>query len=233
MTQTTQFTIGAEASCSDGVCGAVSRVVIDPVAEAVTHLVVEPKHEHAAGRLVPVGLVRSDTEGIQLSCTTAEFDALDLAEETHFLPDDGGYSTYGRGQAYVWPYYGLGGGVGGGAGMWAGGANMGMGTGGGIAGVAGPVTTDTVPDGDVAVYRGDQVHASDGEIGHVRGLVIEKASHRVTHVLLHEGHLFGRKDVAIPIGAVTRIGDSIRLNITKQQVEDLPSVDLDQHGDTS
>ncbi len=30
MTQTTQFTIGAEARCSDGVCGEVTRVVVDP-----------------------------------------------------------------------------------------------------------------------------------------------------------------------------------------------------------
>ena len=40
----TQFTIGAEASCTDGVCGEMTRVVIDPIAETVTHLVIEPKH---------------------------------------------------------------------------------------------------------------------------------------------------------------------------------------------
>jgi hypothetical protein len=49
MTETTQFMIGAEARCSDGVCGEVTRVVIDPVAETVTHLVVEPKHRHVTG----------------------------------------------------------------------------------------------------------------------------------------------------------------------------------------
>ena len=43
MAETTQFTIGAEAHCTDGVCGEVSRVVVDPVAQTVTHLVVEPK----------------------------------------------------------------------------------------------------------------------------------------------------------------------------------------------
>jgi hypothetical protein len=49
-------------------------------------------------------------------------------------------------------------------------------------------------------------------------------SHQVTHVLLQEGHVFGRKVVAIPIGAVTGVGQNgIQLNITKQQVKDLPS----------
>ena len=41
MTETTPFTIGAEVSCSDGACGKVSRVVVDPVARTVTHLVVD------------------------------------------------------------------------------------------------------------------------------------------------------------------------------------------------
>ena len=41
---------------------------------------------------------------------------------------------------------------------------------------------------------------------------------------LQEGHLWGRREVAIPIIAVTGVGDGILLNISKQEVEDLPSV---------
>jgi hypothetical protein len=44
----------------------------------------------------------------------------------------------------------------------------------------------------------------------------------VTHVLLKEGHLWGRKQVAIPVSAVASVDAGIRLNITKGQVEDLP-----------
>jgi hypothetical protein len=44
-------------------------------------------------------------------------------------------------------------------------------------------------------------------------------------VLLKEGHLWGRKEVAIPVSAVTGYDGGIRLNITKQQVEELPPVD--------
>ncbi len=46
MAKTTPFTIGAGASCTDGACGEVTRVVVDPVARAITHLVVEPEHGH-------------------------------------------------------------------------------------------------------------------------------------------------------------------------------------------
>ena len=211
MAETTQFTIGADASCTDGVCGEVTRVVVDSVARAVTHLVVEPKHRQGLGRLVPLDLVDATTGEVRLGCTVAEFEKLDFAEETQFLPggieDYGGYS---RGQVLSWPYYGLG-----------------MGTGMGMGNVPPVVTYETLPLGEVAVRRGERVHATDGEIGRVQGLVINPRDHRVTHVLLQEGHLWGRKEVAIPIGAVTGVEDVIRLNITKQEVQDLPPVDVD------
>jgi len=88
-------------------------------------------------------------------------------------------------------------------------------------------TYDTVPLGEVSVRRGDQVHATDGDIGRVQGIVIDPRNHHVTHVLLQEGHLWGSRDVAIPIRAVTGVDDGIGLNITKQQVQDLPPVDID------
>jgi sporulation protein YlmC with PRC-barrel domain len=222
MAETTQFTIGAEASCSDGVCGEVSRVVVDPVARAVTHLVVEPKHRQGLGRLVPLDLVDAATGKIRLRCTLAQFGQLDSAEETEFLPGTGGYADYGPGQVLTWPYYGLGMG---GMGMGIGG---GMGFGGGMSAGSVPQTIveDTLPLGEVAVRRGEHVHATDGDIGQVQGLVIDPRSRHVTHVLLQEGHLWGRKEVAIPIGLVTGVKDGIHLSIGKQEVADLPPVDL-------
>ena len=208
MAETTSFTIGADVSCTDGGCGKVTCVIVDPVARAVTHLVVEPKHHHDRGRLVPLDLVDATTGEIRLRCTLAEFESLDPAEETQFLPGTPGYPGYDPGQVLYMPYYGTG--------------MMGM------AGAYVPltVTYDTVPLDEVEVRRGEHVHATDGHIGRVQGLVIDPDSHHVTHVLLQEGHLWGRKEVAIPIGAVTGVDDGIRLNLTKQQVQDLPPVDI-------
>ena len=56
---------------------------------------------------------------------------------------------------------------------------------------------------------------------------IDQANH-VTHVLLQEGHLWGRKDVAIPISAVTRIAARIEVSLSRQQVHDLPPVAIDR-----
>ena len=66
-----------------------------------------------------------------------------------------------------------------------------------------------------------------GEIGRVQGLVIDPRSHRVTHLLLQEGHLFGHKEVAVPIRAITGIDDGIRLSLSKKDVQDLPQVAID------
>ena len=75
------------------------------------------------------------------------------------------------------------------------------------------------------------MHATDGAIGQVDGLVIDPQSRHVTHVLLQKGHLWGHQDVAIPISAVTRAEDRIEVNLTKHQVRDLPAVNVDQpHG---
>jgi sporulation protein YlmC with PRC-barrel domain len=73
------------------------------------------------------------------------------------------------------------------------------------------------------------VNATDGAIGKVKGLVIHPGDHRVTHVLLDEGHLWGQKRVAIPISAVKDVEDGVRLNLTKDEVRDLPAVEVDEH----
>jgi len=209
----TPFMIGAGVSCSDGACGEVTRVVINPVNRELTHLVVEPAGRSGLGRLVPLDLVDATGGEIRLRCTMAEFERLDAAEETQFVPGTRGYEAYGPDQVLAQPWLSLGG-------------NRGV-EGEEISGVSETVTYDAVPLGEVEVRRGDRVHATDGEIGHVEGLVIDPRNHHVTHVLLQEGHLWGRKEVAIPIGAVTDAEDGIRLNLAKDDVRDLPPVDID------
>src|SRR5215831_7565057 len=205
MEGTEPVTIGAHATCTDGPAGEVIRVVVDPVVPAVTHVVVEPHHQHIRSRLVPVRLVDATADEVKLRCTVAEFEALDPAQDANFVPGTTTYAAYGPEQAVFWPHVAKGGKYGSYGDM---------------------VTEDSVPVGEVQVRRDDRVHATDGEIGRVHGLVIDRGNHQVTHVLLKEGHLWGHKEVAIPISAVTKADYGIQLNLTKKQVEDLPSVDV-------
>lgn len=209
MAQTMPFRIGADASCADGACGQVSRIIVNPVAREVTHLVVDPKHRHGPGRLVPVDLVDATTGQIRLRCTLTEFQTLQPAQETESVPDldPTGHPDYALNQVnwFTWRHVAR-----------------------GRPEAPQEVTVDSVPFGEVDVRRGLTVCATDGEIGQVQGLAVEPSGYHVTHVLLQEGHMWGRKEVAIPIGAVTKIGTLlIHLSLTKHQVEDLPPVDID------
>ncbi len=202
--------IGGDASWTGG-RGEVRCVVIDRTTRAVTHLVVEPQGRSGLARLVPLDLVDVTKGEIRLGCTEAEFENLGPAEQTlaEFVP---GYNVPVQMLPAGWRDAG------------------------------GPViddsaprplripemeTIDIVPPGEVEERRGDRVHATDGDIGQVQALRIDLGSHQVTHVLLKEGHLWGRKEVAIPFDKVAGFDDVIRLNITKQQVQDLPPVNID------
>jgi sporulation protein YlmC with PRC-barrel domain len=193
MAEETEFAMGTTASCSDGVCGEVSRIIVDPATRVVTHLVIEPKHGQEPGRLVPLDLVDTTTGRVRLRCTRAEFGNLDPAQESRLVENTG--SSIG-----------------------VGGTRTPM----GISHDVRAVVEDVVPLGETEVGRGEHVHALDGEIGQVEGFLVDPGDHRVTHVLLQEGHLWGRKEVAIPVSAVTGVENGIRLNMTKKQIEDLP-----------
>jgi sporulation protein YlmC with PRC-barrel domain len=213
MSDATEFDIGSEVDCTDGACGVLKRVVVNPVAGAITHLAVEPKHGRAAGHLVPIEYVTSTGKRIELDCTRAQLAEFDEAEESAFLAV-GNVMGYGRGDVFLLPYFSL---RTGGLSLPFGGGTM----------HSELETNDRVPVGEVEVRRGDPVHATDGDIGKVEGLVVDPADHHVTHFLLQEGHLWGEKRVAIPIAAVEHFGDIIRLKLTQAEVRDLPAVDVD------
>jgi sporulation protein YlmC with PRC-barrel domain len=222
MTEAAEFDIGSEVLCSDGVCGDLRQVVVDPVARAITHLVVEPRHRRHGGHLVPVELVASTGKEIQLSCTLAELAELDTAEEDRFVAGGGGEWGYNETESVSHPYTQLGVGTMGMGGMGMGGTGVsGLGVG------RHEVFEESIPVGEVEVRRGDPVQAVDGPIGHIGALVVDPRDHHVTHVLLDEGHLWGKKRVAIPIGAVKRLDVGITVEMTIEQIEALPPVDVE------
>jgi sporulation protein YlmC with PRC-barrel domain len=188
----TEFTIGAQAHCSDGPGGEVIRIVIEPATRTVTHLAIELAHHYGPPRFVSLDLVDTTGGEIRLRCTLAEFEHLDPAAEIQIVDDVADLGTPDRPTPLA---------------------------------LEQPLeiaVDDVVPPGETELRRGEHVHAVDGGIGQVQGVIIEGGDHRVTHVLLKEGHLWGRKEVAIPVSAVTDVTDGIVLNLTKKQVEDLP-----------
>ena len=87
------------------------------------------------------------------------------------------------------------------------------------------VTYDRIPKGEVEVRRASDVTSSDGHhLGEVDGFLVDDDD-AITHFVLERGHLWGRREVTIPINAVGQVfTDAVTLTLTKDEVGELPSV---------
>ena len=222
MDDTLEYVMGSRVRCAGEPCGQVEFVVVDPVAGKLTHLVVRPDDGDGEARLVPVHLAAPSTDSVDLNCTRERFDQFEPAVQTRFLPGAADVASGRAEQVWQWPYFGVA--------MTPGPL--------GTAPAADPeppiVAVERIPAGEVGIRRGERVHAADGEIGRVRGLVVVPPDSAVTHVLLDEGHLWGRKRVAIPIHDVTGIDtEGVAVQLTKDQIKDLPPVDVEGLEDDS
>jgi sporulation protein YlmC with PRC-barrel domain len=200
--------------CEEDEVGKLADIVIDPVAKRVTHLVVKSKHGAAMSHLVPIELAETSeqADGIVLTCSRAELDALPPVEEFAYLRL-GDAATHdpawdvGVSDVLALPYYDS-------------------------TGLAGPVDAvgdmgvvyDRVPKGEVELRRASRVMASDGHyLGDVDGFLVDDGDH-ITHFVLERGHLWGRREVTVPIGAVESVqSDVVTLKLSKDEVGDLPS----------
>jgi sporulation protein YlmC with PRC-barrel domain len=205
--------------CTDDVLGELADVVIDPVTRRVTHLVVQPSHQHALARLVPVELAAREegSSEISLRCSTADVERLPTVRETAFLrlgeaPVEDPEWDVGVEDVLALPYYPLDGPA--------------------DAVEYAAVSYDRIPKGEVEIQRASAVTSSDAHyVGKVDGFVIDGDTQAITHVVLERGHLWGRRDVTIPIGAVASVEvDTIRLTLSRDEVGDLPAVRVRRHG---
>ena len=213
VSESAEFILGSSVSCRDGPCGKLTRIVVDPGPRTVTHLVVKPPQRDEAARLVPVRLAAAGTAAIDLRCSTSQFEGLQPAVETQTVPGALGDLDNGQEHQLSAPYYGRGGL----------GLAMAIGTGLGSGTAPRRITTDRIPAGTVELRPGDHVHATDGPAGKVQGLIVLNRGHRVAHILLDEGHLWGKRRVAIPISAVADFSDGVRLSLARDEVRDLPA----------
>ena len=81
-----------------------------------------------------------------------------------------------------------------------------------------------IPPGEMAVRRGTHVEATDGYVGRVDEFVVNPENGYISHLVMREGHLWGQKDVIIPLSAIgdTR-DDTVFLKLDKHQIESLPT----------
>jgi sporulation protein YlmC with PRC-barrel domain len=190
--------LNAKVYCRDGLCGQSKELVMDRNTEKVTHLVLKRNHFSQDEILVPVELVVETTPHlIRLRCTQDK-----LAELQPFLKPEVIEETIPH---YVPDPY--------------------------LMPVEIPeikwvtVNREAIPPGEIAVRQGARVEATDGQVGHLDEFLMDPATERVTHLVLREGHLWGQRDVTIPVSEIDRLEENtVHLKLDKRQVEALPSI---------
>jgi sporulation protein YlmC with PRC-barrel domain len=203
---------GARVVTSDGErVGIVDRVVLDPVREEVTHLVVSRGLVVHRDKLVPVSYVKKSTDDeVTLNKPAGEIDSLPEFEETHYVPlrmgDRSGEEKEIANPLYWYPpigtpldYYGY------------------------------PIqpfyreTERHYPEGSVPLKEGARVESEDGtHVGHVEAIFTEKPNNRATHLLLSKG-VFLRERKLVPTSWIKKVEeDTVHLAVNAQFIAELP-----------
>jgi hypothetical protein len=205
-----EIPLQAQVECTDGIYGRSVYVLINPVAQQVTHLVVKETSAPHTEYSVPIAAISAKIgTTIHLNCTKAALEKMEPFIQTEFVEEKisdtsfrysgGSLSVFGAGSYYYLPYV------------------VPEHT------VRRPVEERQIPPGELALHRGTRVEATDGFVGHVDEFVVNPANGYITDMVMREGHLWGQKDVIIPVSAMgSTHEETVFLTLDKHQVEALP-----------
>ena len=187
--------------CLDGLCGKSEAVIMDRQTEEVTHLVVKRNHWPHAEVLVPVDLVtEATTHSIWLNCAKDRLAELRPFQELELIKETIPHYLPDPYLMMRLEYPEA---------RWV------------------PVRRESVPPGQVAVHKGARVEAVDGHAGRLDEFVVDPVTEKVTHLVMREGHLWGQRDVTIPVSEIDHLEeDTIYLRLSKNLLGILPSAPI-------
>ena len=193
--------LDVQVHCADGRCGRSTYVILNPTTEQLTHVVVREGAPSRVERMVPIGLVaNTGAEVIILRCTKDEFAKLEPFHSTDFIYTEiPQYATDPKLTA-IWPY---------------------------VVPVKRIIdeTIKRIPPGNLAIRRGAKVQALDGQVGRVDEFIVGPNSGNITHLCLREGHLWGQREICVPVSYIALIEENIvHLNVDKMTIEAMPVV---------
>lgn len=196
----TDIPIEAKVECTDGSGGKSSHLIVDPDSGKLTHFVVKNKKlPNFPDRLVSVeNIVETTGSVIHLNLTQSELAALSPFTTTY-------YEQKGIPSNYAEVYDPL---------------------------FVPPnpddkvkVKEEHVPAGEMLISRGLTVRTKElKKVGVVDGLIVDPNSNVITHLLMQKGHLWGKKDVALPVATIGSVdADTVYLKLDKAAVKALPT----------
>jgi sporulation protein YlmC with PRC-barrel domain len=202
--------LGISVRCADNAARELVDVVIDSRSNRVTHVVVQPHEQPDAARLVPIQLAQDSQDcpgGISLNCNAADLEKFEHVHHFEVLhagerPDESPQWDVGVEDIVVVPNY----------------APSAFGDYVGELDSDVTISYDRVPKGEIELRRVSAVYSSDGHhLGSVDGVVVNAG--RLTHLLLERGHLWWKREVAVPAKAISKIeSDMVTLGVTKGEL---------------
>lgn len=202
--------LDVEVDCTDEPCGRSTALVLNPVTREITHFVVATEGLLHSEYLVPIDQIeKSEPDCIQLWCSHRVLASMEPFHKVKFISldkiDNPGKDAPAdlpvARPAWIWPYLTA-------EGKYGTYANV-----------------EHIPHGELAVHRGAKVEATDGRIGQVDELLVNPKNSHITHLILREGHLWGQKDIIVPIAAIDRIeANHVYLKLDKAAVAALPAI---------
>jgi len=196
--------INVNVICADEICGRSTKLVINPVNEKITHLVVAEKDFPNIERLVPIENILSSTPtSIHLRCDKKTLSKMETFMETDFIESGNLDAAYPFDDPFlVWPYsiYDR---------------------------AAIPMEHEHIPANEVVIRRSTPVKGIDGQVGKVDEFLISPENDSISHLVMREKHLWGTKDVTIPVSEIERItDDAVYLKLDKTAIAKLPTIPI-------
>jgi uncharacterized protein YrrD len=188
----------ARVDCADGECGESTYVIVDPTTHRVTDFVVQAGGFPNQEWLVPLDMVvQTEQDRIVIRVDGKDLPNLKPFTVSEFLPGSEPIDPYPAGGYMVWP-------------------SMAPET-------SIEVETQQIPPNTVAIPHGAEVKATDGDVGKVDEFLIDPLSNKITHMVIHEGVLWNKREVTIPVEEIDRITENtVFLKVDKYTVEHLP-----------
>jgi osmotically-inducible protein OsmY len=197
------FEIGARVHCTDGDCGRLSKVVIDPHTQRVTDLIVEKGFLLTTDRVVPGDAVdRADDEGIHLTISSDHLRDYPEYKEIAFREPapEARAGGYDRGDVRCWQdQYSL-----------------------ACSDPVIPMVRRRIHKGissELAVIeRGTPVKDDRGTVGHVDHVLVSPESGEITHLVMRKG-LVPYYPI-LPVSHVLEVSDeAVTIDLTDEQLQ--------------
>ncbi len=196
--------INAKVYCQDNMCGQTQAVIINPVSDVITHVVVKENKAPHTQRLVPIDMIDAGLANkVHLKCGETELEDMPVFADVEYIQASVPRYVQAFDMYYLEP-------------------------------VVVPEKKIAVekhyhiPRNELAINRGTSVYTADGYIiGKVAEFLIDQDGGHVTHLILREGHLWGQKDVFIPVSDIDKVKESrVRLKLDREKIEKLPVIPI-------